>query len=131
MKLFDPINSARMSARYQNKLVVPRLVILSAYMSPKTFFGQIETEDLNQYLRRINFSSEISLKHGIDDRFYSVSQIKEEKAVGHYQRSDGSSIVLNFDFEDLFSMQDKTQFITKLLDDYIYPRISPSEVENA
>ncbi|HEL1982184.1 TPA: plasmid replication protein [Streptococcus suis] len=128
LKLFDPINSARMSARYQNKLVVPRLVILSAYMSPKTFFGQIETEDLNQYLRRINFSSEISLKYGMDDRYYSVAQVKEHKEVGYYQRSDGSSIVLNFDFEDLFSMQDKSQFITKLLDDYIYPRIAPCEV---
>lgn len=38
LKLFDPINSARMSARYRNKLVVPRLVIMSAYMSPKQFF---------------------------------------------------------------------------------------------
>lgn len=127
LKLFDPLNSAQMSARYQNKLVVPRLVIVSAYLSPKTFFGKIETEDLNQYLRRINFSSEITLKHGMEDRFYSLSEIRENKAVGYYQRSDGSSILLNFDFEDLFSMQDKSIFIAKLLDEYIYPRISPNE----
>ena len=127
LKLFDPLNSAQISARYQNKLVVPRLVIVSAYLSPKTFFGKIETEDLNQYLRRINFSSEIALKHGMEDRFYSLSEIRENKAVGYYQRSDGSSILLNFDFEDLFSMQDKSIFIAKLLDEYIYPRISPNE----
>lgn len=63
LKLFDPLNSARMSARYQNKLVVPRLIVMTAYMSPKQFFGNIKTEDLNQYLRRVNFSTEIAKKH--------------------------------------------------------------------
>lgn len=130
LKLFDPINSARMSARYQNKLVVPRLIIVSAYMSPKRFFGQIETEDLNQYLRRINYSSEIALKHGMEDRFYSLSEIKENNATGHYQRSDGSSIVLNFDYENLFSCQNKEVFIGKLLNECIYPRILPRKIKN-
>ncbi|HGC8920125.1 TPA: Rep family protein [Streptococcus agalactiae] len=74
LKLFDPLNSARMSARYQNKLVVPRLIVMTAYMSPKQFFGNIKTEDLNQYLRRVNFSTEIAKKHGMEDTFYSVSE---------------------------------------------------------
>lgn len=130
LKLFDPVNSARMSARYRNKLVVPRLVIMSAHMSPKQFFGKIETEDINQYLRRVNYSSEIARKHGMEERFYSVSEVKERKANGHYQRSDGSSVVLNFDYEDLFSLQDKGAFITKLLDEYIYPRILPKKVKD-
>ncbi|HEM3653703.1 TPA: plasmid replication protein, partial [Streptococcus suis] len=130
LKLLDPINSARMSARYQNKLVVPRLIIVSAYMSPKEFFGQIESEDLNQYLRRINYSSEIALKHGMKERFYSVSEVKEAKEKSYYQRSDGSSVVLNFDYEDLFSVQDKGAFIKKLLDEYIYPRILPKKVKD-
>ncbi len=130
LKLLDPINSARMSARYQNKLVVPRLIIVSAYMSPKQFFGQIESEDLNQYLRRINYSSEIALKHGMTERFYSVSEVKEVKGNSCYQRSDGSSVVLNFDYEDLFSVQDKGAFITKLLDEYIYPRILPKKIKD-
>ncbi|HGD5916987.1 TPA: Rep family protein [Streptococcus agalactiae] len=39
LKLFDPLNSARMSARYQNKLVVPRLIVMTAYMSPKQFLA--------------------------------------------------------------------------------------------
>ncbi|MDE7489960.1 plasmid replication protein, partial [Streptococcus agalactiae] len=96
LKLFDPLNSARMSARYQNKLVVPRLIVMTAYMSPKQFFGNIKTEDLNQYLRRVNFSTEIAKKHGMEDTFYSVSEVKKNKANDHYQRSDGSSVVLNF-----------------------------------
>ncbi|MCC9693305.1 plasmid replication protein, partial [Streptococcus agalactiae] len=95
LKLFDPLNSARMSARYQNKLVVPRLIVMTAYMSPKQFFGNIKTEDLNQYLRRVNFSTEIAKKHGMADTFYSVSEVKKNKANDHYQRSDGSSVVLN------------------------------------
>ena len=130
LKLFDPVNSARMSARYRNKLVVPRLVIMSAYMSPKQFFGKIETEDINQYLRRVNYSSEIARKHGMEERFYSVSEVRENKANGHYQRSDGTSVVLNFAYEDLFSVQDKGAFITKLLDEYIYPRILPKKVKD-
>lgn len=130
LKLFDPVNSARMSARYRNKLVVPRLVIMSAHMSPKQFFGKIETEDINQYLRRVNYSSEIARKHGMEKRFYSVSEVRESKANGHYQRSDGTSIVLNFDYEDLFSVQDKGVFITKLLDEYIYPRILPKKAKD-
>ena len=127
LKLFDPINSARMSARYRNKLVVPRLVIMSAYMSPKQFFGQIQEEDINQYLRRVNYSSEIARKHGMEERFYSVSEVRENRENGHYQRPDGSSVVLNFDYEDLFCSQDKDNFISKLLGDCIYPRILPKK----
>ena len=130
LKLFDPINSARMSARYRNKLVVPRLVIMSAYMSPKQFFGQIQEEDINQYLRRVNYSSEIARKHGMEERFYSVSEVRENRENGHYQRPDGSSVVLNFDYEDLFSSQDKDDFIRKLLEDCIYPRILPKKAKD-
>ncbi|HFU9431167.1 TPA: Rep family protein [Streptococcus agalactiae] len=130
LKLFDPLNSARMSARYQNKLVVPRLIVMTAYMSPKQFFGNIKTEDLNQYLRRVNFSTEIAKKHGMEDTFYSVSEVKKNKANDHYQRSDGSSVVLNFIYEDLYSSQNKDEFITKLLEEYIYPRILPKNVKD-
>ncbi|HGD2084873.1 TPA: hypothetical protein ACINYA_000636 [Streptococcus agalactiae] len=130
LKLFDPLNSARMSARYQNKLVVPRLIVMTAYMSPKQFFGNIKTEDLNQYLRRVNFSTEIAKKHGMEDTFYSVSEVKKNKANDHYQRSDGSSVVLNFNYEDLYSSQNKDEFITKLLEEYIYPRILPKNVKD-
>ncbi|HGC9590034.1 TPA: Rep family protein [Streptococcus agalactiae] len=130
LKLFDPLNSARMSARYQNKLVVPRLIVMTAYMSPKQFFGNIRTEDLNQYLRRVNFSTEIAKKHGMEDTFYSVSEVKKNKANDHYQRSDGSSVVLNFNYEDLYSSQNKDEFITKLLEEYIYPRILPKNVKD-
>lgn len=130
LKLFDPLNSARMSARYQNKLVVPRLIVMTAYMSPKQFFGSIKTEDLNQYLRRVNFSTEIAKKHGMEDTFYSVSEVKKHKANDHYQRSDGSSVVLNFNYEDLYSSQNKDEFITKLLEEYIYPRILPKKAKD-
>ena len=130
LKLFDPINSARMSARYRNKLVVPRLVIMSAYMSPKQFFGQIQEEDINQYLRRVNYSSEIVRKHGMEERFYSVSEVRENRENGHFQRPDGSSVVLNFDYEDLFCSQDKGDFIRRLLEDCIYPRILPKKTKD-
>lgn len=130
LKLFDPLNSARMSARYQNKLVVPRLIVMTAYMSSKQFFGNIKTEDLNQYLRRVNFSTEIAKKHGMKDIFYSVSEIKKNEANDFYQRADGSSVVLNFNYEDLYSSQNKDAFIKKLLEEYIYPRILPKTIKD-
>ena len=103
---------------------------MSAYMSPKQFFGQIQEEDINQYLRRVNYSSEIVRKHGMEERFYSVSEVRENRENGHFQRPDGSSVVLNFDYEDLFCSQDKDDFIRKLLEDCIYPRILPKKAKD-
>ncbi|HGD5916986.1 TPA: hypothetical protein ACIZX5_000895 [Streptococcus agalactiae] len=66
----------------------------------------------------------------MEDTFYSVSEVKKNKANDHYQRSDGSSVVLNFNYEDLYSSQNKDEFITKLLEEYIYPRILPKNVKD-
>lgn len=130
LKLFDPLNSARMSARYQNKLVIPRLVIMPVYKTPKTFFGEVQAEDLNQFLRRINFLLDISLKHETDDRLYNVSELVKRKAVDFYERKDGSTVVLNFKYEDMFCSDDKEWFVNKLLEDCVYPRILPKKVKD-
>lgn len=130
LKLFDPLNSARMSARYQNKLVVPRLVIMPVYKSPKTFFGEVQAEDLNQFLRRINFLLDISLKHGTDERLYNVSELVKRKEVDFYERKDGSTVVLNFRYEDVFCSDDKEYFIDKLLEECVYPRILPKKAKD-
>lgn len=131
LKLFDPLNSARMSARYQNKRVVPRLIIMPVYKSPKLFFGEIKEEDLNQFLRRINFLLDVTYKHGLDEnRLYNISEVVKRRGVDFYQKKDGSMAVLNFKYEDIFCSDDKDDFISKLLEDCIYPRILPKKVKD-
>lgn len=131
LKLFDPLNSARMSARYQNKRVVPRLIIMPVYKSPKLFFGEIKEEDLNQFLRRINFLLDLTYKHGSDEnRLYNISEVVKRRGVDFYQKKDGSMAVLNFKYEDIFCSDDKDDFIRKLLEDCIYPRILPKKIKD-
>ena len=131
LKLFDPLNSARMSARYQNKRVVPRLIIMPVYKSPKLFFGEIKEEDLNQFLRRINFLLDVTYKHGSDEnRLYNISEVVKRRGVDFYQKKDGSMAVLNFKYEDIFCSDDKDDFIRKLLEDCIYPRILPKKAKD-
>ena len=130
LKLFDPLNSARMSARYQNKLVVPRLIIMPVYKSPKLFFGGIKAEDLNQFLRRINFLVDVRFKHGSDEeRLYNVSKVVKRRGIDFYERQDGSTVVLNFRYEDLFCSKDRDLFIKKILEECICPRILPKKVK--
>ena len=131
LKLFDPLNSARMSARYQNKRVVPRLIIMPVYKSPKLFFGEIKEEDLNQFLRRINFLLDVTYKHGSDEnRLYNISEVVKRRGVDFYQKKDGSMAVLNFKYEDIFCSDDKEDFIRKLLEECIYPRILPKKAKD-
>ena len=131
LKLFDPLNSARMSARYQNKRVVPRLIIMPVYKSPKLFFGEIKEEDLNQFLRRINFLLDVTYKQGSDEkRLYNISEVVKRRGVDFYQKKDGSMAVLNFKYEDIFCSDDKDDFISKLLEDCIYPRILPKKIKD-
>lgn len=130
LKLFDPLNSSKLSARYYNKLVVPRLIIIPVYKSPKTFFGKIKAEDLNQYLRRINFLLDVSFKNRTENiRFYNVSELVKREAVDFYQRENGTVVSLNFKYEDVFCSDDKEYFINRLLEEYVYPRILPKKEE--
>ena len=128
LKLFDPLNSARMSARYQNKLVVPRLIIMPVYMSPKLFFGRIKAEDLNQFLRRINFLVDVSFMNGSEvERLYNISEVVKRKGIDFYEKKDGSIAVLNFRYEDLFCAQDRDIFVKKIVEECICPRILPKK----
>lgn len=58
LKIIDPFNSASMSARYANREQASRVIIITSYMPPETFFffakgngGQ--DESLDQFIRRI------------------------------------------------------------------------------
>ncbi|WEA55581.1 Rep family protein [Lactococcus lactis] len=128
LKLFDPLNTARMSARYRNKMIVPRLVIVANYQSVEQFFGSFnfKNEDINQFKRRINFTSKISEKtFGIPpfDRIYSLSASKKLNEPENMRISKNEFITLNYGTKLLFSYDDRQKFIKELLAHCIYPRI--------
>ena len=54
----------------------------------------------------------------------------KRRGVDFYQRKDGSTAVLNFKYEDIFCSDDKDDFISKLLEDCIYPRILPKKAKD-
>lgn len=128
LKLFDPLNTAKMSARYRNKMIVPRLVIVANYQSAEQFFGSFnfKNEDINQFKRRINFTSKISEKtFGIPpfDRIYSLSASKKLNEPENMRISKNEFITLNYGTKLLFSYDDKDKFINELLTQHVYPRI--------
>lgn len=59
LKLLDPYNSSPSSARYRNKTVVARTIIITASVHPIEFFyftkgvGSTNTEAIDQFLRRL------------------------------------------------------------------------------
>ncbi|ARE11757.1 Replication protein [Lactococcus lactis subsp. lactis] len=128
LKLFDPLNTAKMSARYRNKMIVPRLVIVANYQTVEQFFGSFnfKNEDINQFKRRINLISKISEKtFGIPpfDRIYSLSASKKLNEPENMRISKNEFITLNYGTKLLFTYDDKEKFINELLTQHVYPRI--------
>lgn len=120
LKLLDPLNKSHLSARYKNKLVIGRLIVITNYMPLADFFGQIPKEDINQYLRRFNNVIEIT-KYG-QDRQYNLSEIRSLSV----PNSDGYKF-LNFGVFEVLSTKDKEKFLEETLEQYIYPRILPNK----
>ena len=119
LKLLDPLNKSYLSARYKNKLVIGRIIIIMNYLSLRDFFGQIPKEDLNQYLRRFNNVIEIT-KYG-ENRQYGLSEIRSLSV----PNSEGYKM-LNFGEFEILSIKDKEKFLEETLEQYIYPRILPN-----
>ncbi len=120
LKLLDPLNKSHLSARYRNKLVIGRLIVITNYMSLQNFFGQIPKEDINQYLRRFNNVIEITKLD--NTRQYELSEIRELSV----PNIDGYKF-LNFDEFPTLSTKEKDKFLDKVLEDYIFPRILPKK----
>ncbi len=103
--------------------------MITNYQSLKSFFGKIQNEDLNQYIRRFNNVLEISKKKGNHDkekdRFYNLSEIKELSYNGYYQTGNDQEIQLHFGEEDIYCTDNKVDFINRVLDEHILPRILP------
>jgi hypothetical protein len=125
LKLFDPLNSAKMAARYKNRLVVPRLIIVSNYQSPENFFSQIKGENINQFIRRLHYSTKISEKsYGLSplDKLYTLSQIVKYPDPHKQRITEREYLELNFGAQEIVSTDNQEHFIHKLIEEIIFPR---------
>lgn len=129
LKLLDPINTSRMSARFTNKQVVPRLILITNTQLPEQFFNIFKDEALDQYIRRINFCTILSEKQqgkGYEGGvYYQLSQTKrlfspKVRNISAYEKEE-----INFDLEAIFSTDNQEEFAEKLLARYLLPRIYP------
>lgn len=129
LKLLDPINTSRMSARFTNKQVVPRLILITNTQLPEQFFNIFKDEALDQYIRRINFCTILSEKQqgkGYEGGvYYQLSQTKrlfspKVRNISAYEKEE-----INFDLEAIFSTDNQEEFTEKLLAQYLLPRIYP------
>ncbi len=129
LKLLDPINTSRMSARFTNKQVVPRLILITNTQLPEQFFNIFKDEALDQYIRRINFCTILSEKQqgkGYEGGvYYQLSQTKrlfspKVRNISAYEKEE-----INFDLEAIFSTDNQDEFAEKLLNQYLLPRIYP------
>lgn len=63
LKLMDPHNNSKTSARYRNASPMPRLIIITATETPHEFFSYVksasENEPLDQFLRRIQWTARV------------------------------------------------------------------------
>ncbi|MDH8063547.1 hypothetical protein P1A13_07610 [Lactococcus lactis subsp. lactis] len=118
-----------MSARFTNKQVVPRLILITNTQLPEQFFNIFKDEALDQYIRRINFCTILSEKQqgkGYEGGvYYQLSQTKrlffpKVRNISAYEKEE-----INFDLEAIFSIDNQDEFAEKLLNQYLLPRIYP------
>lgn len=123
LKLLDPLNNSRMSARYRNRLVAGRIFILTNTEGIFDFFRQIKYENIDQYLRRFNYVLEIFERGGEREYVFSetikLSVPNTEKGIMTY-----------FDTKEVYRKSCKDEFVQHILEDYILPRILPKKAKD-
>jgi hypothetical protein len=133
LKIFDPLNSARMSARYKNKMVVPRTIIVANYQSPVDFFKELKGEDLDQFVRRVGNYLEIHSKQfprHDDDFIYNISEVFKREIPRNIRISEDECISLNFDFKKIFIEDgNREKFADRVIKEIIVPRSFPYKIE--
>ena len=123
LKLLDPLNNSRMSARYRNRLVAGRIFILTNTEGIFDFFRQIKYENIDQYLRRFNYVLEIFERCG--EREYVFSETIK-LSVPNTEKG----IVTYFDTKEVYRKSCKDEFVQHILEDYILPRILPKKAKD-
>lgn len=128
LKVLDPMNKSRISARYRNKAIASRVIVLTNTETAEQFFKNIKNEDLDQYIRRINLSVGIDEKQfpRFDyDSFYKLSESKKLLEPRRERVNEDEVIELRYGFEPMFSTDSKKEFLDRLVHKEILPKSFP------
>lgn len=141
LKILDPFNSASMSARYENKPQASRVIIITSYMPPETFFffakgngGQ--DESLDQFIRRIEAVIKVvwtgtDVSRWNDEAKVQIGRsekLEESRIVEIPTREGRHDVVMNYGFtggNDLIDWQEGTDYVAEHA---INQTVSPAEI---
>lgn len=132
LKVLDPMNKSRISARYRNKVIASRVIVLTNTETAEQFFKNIKNEDLDQYIRRINLIVGIEEKQfpRFDyDSFYRLSESKKLLEPKKERVNENEFIELRYGFEPLFSTENKEELLERLIHKEILPKSFPVKGE--
>lgn len=119
LKLLDPYNISPSSARYRNKVVVARVIIITATISPVEFFyyskgvgmGSMQREAVDQFIRRL-----MSYLHVID--FDDIVHVKPRKIDSSEPRKKyfigSDSVYSEYDIKDVYNRGAADEIIDEL-----------------
>lgn len=95
LKLLDPLTSAPMSARYKNKQKATRVIVITSYLDPFTFFSYVKgvggaNEALEQFIGRLSMLAQV-LRFD-DGRYVSVEGIVQDDKPRHFLVGNGDEM---------------------------------------
>ena len=144
LKLLDPYNVTKSSARYRNKTVTSRVIIVTSEKNPYEFFyyvkgnGNERSEAMDQYIRRIMAQAQvIAYNEGTTQLLISTSEKGDERVVkiGEEAVADGRyhkdvTVTMNYGFvnEHEVSVEDG---ISELVDMVMNNNRKPVICDNA
>lgn len=130
LKVLDPMNRSRISARYRNKVIAARVIVLTNTETAESFFKNIKNEDLDQYVRRINLNVGITEKQFPRfeyDNYYNLSETKKLDEAKKERVSANEFLERRYGFQPIFSSDDKEIFLNKLIFDELLPKSFPKD----
>ncbi len=88
LKLLDPLTTAPMSARYKNKQKATRVIVITSYLDPFTFFSYVKgvggsNEALEQFIGRLSLIAKV-LRFDGDDRVIEIDGIVQSSEAKHF-----------------------------------------------
>lgn len=97
LKILDPLTSAPLSARYKNKQKACRIIVITSYIEPLSFFAYMkgiynDNEALDQFIRRLSMIAKV-IRTDLDGRAVSLNEVVRidkpiTATVGNYDTRD-------------------------------------------
>lgn len=128
LKILDPLTSAPLSARYKNKQKACRIIVITSYIDPLTFFAYMkgiynDNEALDQFVRRLSMIAKV-VRTDFDTREVALNEIvridkpvrkdisiQDDRELSYLPNRLGQGTVeeaLNYLVDDALSKNDKS-----------------------